>query len=123
MTSIIPARRLARCESVLRSARQIIASREVTQFCVGITAKPTARKGAYDRWCRKAGATLDGFAILDWERTADHIIEVEGYVFRNLCDHKKYGIIGDRRYYPSVNRRAESHVFYVAWWSPAFWHD
>jgi hypothetical protein len=103
-------------ERLLATCRAIVASKSVTQFVVGITTNPEQRRTSYDRWARRKGGNLDGFAVLEWGLTRTEVVDLERYLFENLVDHPGYGVI-DMRYYPSV-KPVDNQFVYIAWWSP-----
>ncbi len=115
-------RRLAKYERALRSVEHIIASPKVVQFCVGITGTPSKRRDAYRRWCLQNGGSLDGFALLDWDHSPDEIVRFERWLFERSRTSPKYANAEGVQYFPNVNRKFDSQVIYVAWWSPAFWN-
>jgi hypothetical protein len=100
--------------------KHIISSRRVKQFNIGITGNPTARRAVYSRWCRKKNGHLDGFVILDWGHSAESIILLERWLFEKTRTSKKYANYKNVKYYPSVNKKSETHEIYIAWWSPYF---
>ncbi|MBU1347210.1 MAG: hypothetical protein KKA16_09695 [Alphaproteobacteria bacterium] len=114
------ARRSVRYQRALLSVQHIVASRRVTQFCVGISGNPASRRQVYERWCRQNNANLDGFVLLDWGHSPDEIVRFERWLFEQTCNHPKYANVENIKYFPNVNRRLLEQAIYVAWWSPGF---
>lgn len=113
----------AHYERLANTCRAIVASPQVTQFVVGITTNPSARRQSYKRWAENhenGPGKLDGFVILDWGYSRDDIRAVEEYLFNAFVDHDNYGVI-DMSYKPSVYKKgpnADDQSIYIAWWSP-----
>jgi hypothetical protein len=101
---------------LLQTCRDIIASPEVTQFVVGITANPSQRRSAYVRWARTRGSRIGGFVVLDWSLTPEQAIACERELFQGLVENEKYGVI-DERYYPSAKRTLVNYNVYISWWA------
>lgn len=113
----LSARRTAALEAMRRTIGDIAASPNVREFCVGVTARPSLRRGEYERWCARLELSLRGFVLLDWGRSADHILDSERWLFHAFNRHPKFSMPDTRRYYPSAAHHLDNQVLYLAWWT------
>ena len=94
----------------------IVSSRDVSKFRVGITGSLSYRRRSYGGWTKKAfGVPLRGFAVLDWEHTPDTALAIEKELFEQFRSHKKYAIPTET-HLAHVNRSNDIQYIYVAWW-------
>lgn len=116
MAKLTP-RILAKFETFAETIRDIIASRNVGTFCIGISRRPTQRKAAYRRWLVQTDrGTLRGFVILDWDHTPDTALDLEQWLFSQFGHHRKYVNREDVKYFSNANRGEGQQYVYVAWW-------
>lgn len=99
---------------LLETCRDIIRSKTVTQFVVGITTNPSNRRSAYARWARGKRSKLGGFVILDWNLSHAATLRVEEHLFNGLVNDPGYGVI-KMHYHPSV-KKVDGQSLYLAWW-------
>lgn len=94
----------------------IVSSRDVSKFRVGITGSLSHRRRSYGGWTKKAfGVPLRGFAVLDWEHTPDTALAIEKELFEQFRSHKKYALPTEA-HLAHVNRSKDIQYIYVAWW-------
>lgn len=114
----MPARVQAHYEAIREGALAIIASPEVDRFCIGITGRPKARRLEYRRALASEGMKLEGFVLLDWDRTGEQAIALERWLFGELKKSSKYDNHENVSYFASVKRTLPSQAVYIAWWRP-----
>ncbi|SFL18298.1 hypothetical protein [Methylorubrum salsuginis] len=110
---------LARLEFTLAAAQAIISAPAVHTFCIGITGRPKARRNEYRRALAFEGQTLEGFALLDWDRTGGQAVAMERWLFERLKTNTKYANHGSVSYFGSVKKALPNQAVYIAWWRPS----
>lgn len=103
--------------AIAETISDIVSSREVTTFCIGITRSLDRRKASYKGWVQKAfEGHLRGFAVIDWEHTPDTALKLEQWLFENFHRHNKYVNRDNVKYFANANRGEGTQYVYVAWW-------
>ncbi|ACK82469.1 hypothetical protein [Methylorubrum extorquens] len=115
----VSAKDLVRYEFVLATAKAIVSSPAVSCFCIGITGRPKARRNEYRKALAFDGQTLDGFVLLDWERTGEQAVAMERWLFERLKASAKYDNHENVAYFGSVKKALPDQAVYIAWWKPA----